>query len=404
MTCVLTLVHGTWPDPHGWISARSFLRRGLASRLGDVTFREFTWSGANRHVARREGGVNLARFIREGREEHPDARHFVIAHSHGGNVALYAMRDPAAHTALDGIVTISTPFISAQRRDLRPHADVLAWAILGITALAALVAIDAMNGRYLVSVWMLASAVAMVHTRPALMNWLIAAGQRGQTRIVRAYQPPPVERSRLLVVLPRGDEAGRWLRAWEVVATAPFLIGCLLLAAAEVALRSNFAVVLDRLAKSTLQRGLNEIYFLGLDGLALAIAGLALCLIWGVVLPIVSSVMRWPGYWREPLLANVLVRIGSDPVPPAPNEGSHAAHVFLVPRESLMSRVIYSRLRHSAICESSAVVDAIAEWIGADDGRSELTDASRSKLPDACGSKLTDASRSNELRAWVRGR
>ena len=364
MTYLLTLVHGTWPNPHGWVSARSFLRRELASRLGDVTFREFSWAGTNRHAARTEGGASLARFIRDGHDEYPGARHFVIAHSHGGNVALYAMRDPVAREAVDGIVTLATPFISARRRKLRPHSNVLAWAVLGISALLALVAIDAMNVRYGAPGWLLGSAILMVNTRPALATWLIVAGRHGQARIVTAYQPPRVDRSRLFIVLPRGDEAGRWLRAWEVVARGPFVIGCLLLAAAEAALRSNFAIVLDGLAKSTLRRGLEEIYVFGIDGLALAIAGLALCLIWGLVLPVFSSVMRWPGYWREPLLANVLVRIGSDRVPSATNGGSHTAHVFEVPRASLVRRIINDRLRHSAICEDASVADAIAEWIG----------------------------------------
>jgi hypothetical protein len=120
-----------------------------------------------------------------------------------------------------------------------------------------------------------------------------------------------------------------------------------------------------RLARSTLHRGLDEIYVFGIDGLALAIAGLALCLIWGLVLPLFSSVMRWPGYWREPLLANILVRIGSDRVPSAANGAAHTAHVFEVPRESLASRIINDRLRHSAICEDGVVVGAIADWIGA---------------------------------------
>ena len=95
------------------------------ARLGDVEFREFGWAGTNTHVARTDGGAALAEFIRAGRDRHPDARHFVIAHSHGGNVALYAMRDAAAREAVDGIVTLATPFLSARPRKLR-HASVLA--------------------------------------------------------------------------------------------------------------------------------------------------------------------------------------------------------------------------------------------------------------------------------------
>ena len=360
---VLTLVHGTWPNPDGWVAARSFLRRELASRLGEVIFREFSWDGTNTQTARTEGGASLARFIRAGQDTYPDARHFVIAHSHGGNVALYAMQDAAARRAVDGIVTLATPFLFTRRRNLRPHADVMAWVLLGVLALAALALIDVLGVRYGFPGWLLGSALVMVKTSPGFATWLVKAGTAAQTNIVPVYQPPCIDRSRLFIVSPRGDEAGRWLRAWETVAKGPFVVGCLLLAVVEVGLRSNFAVVLDRFTKSTLGRGLDDIHVFGLDGLALAITGLALCVIWGLVLPLFSGIVRWPGYWREPVLANVLVEIGSNCVPIAGDGSVHMAHTFEVPRESLFRRIMNGRLRHSAICEHPAVVAAIGDWI-----------------------------------------
>jgi hypothetical protein len=47
------------------------------------------------------------------RDQVPSAKHFIIAHSHGGNVALYA----AERTQVDGIVCLATPFIHAAARD-----------------------------------------------------------------------------------------------------------------------------------------------------------------------------------------------------------------------------------------------------------------------------------------------
>jgi hypothetical protein len=101
----ITLVHGTWADTKGWVAPGSFLRRELEHGLANVVIREFSWTGANTHAARTGAGVGLARFIRDGHAQYPGARHFVIAHSHGGNVALYAMRDDAARAVVQGIVT-----------------------------------------------------------------------------------------------------------------------------------------------------------------------------------------------------------------------------------------------------------------------------------------------------------
>ena len=74
------------------------MRAGLAG----VSFREFAWSGANTHAARLEVGDHPAQYLCDGHALDPDARHFVVAHRHGGNVALYAMRDAAARAVAAG--------------------------------------------------------------------------------------------------------------------------------------------------------------------------------------------------------------------------------------------------------------------------------------------------------------
>jgi hypothetical protein len=121
--------------------------------------------------------------------------------------------------------------------------------------------------------------------------------------------------------------------------------------------------VLERLAQSIFPGAPQGVRLFGLDGTALAMAGLALCVICGLVLPLVSSMVRWPGYWREPLLANVLVEIGSRSVPVPSSGWAHSAHTVEIPREALWRPVVNDRLRHSAICEHAAVVSAIGDWI-----------------------------------------
>jgi len=79
--------------------------------------RRFPWSGANRNSDRIEAGKRLAAALKENLASYPDAAHFVIAHSHGGNLALYALNDPRLQQGLSGIICMNTPFISATRRD-----------------------------------------------------------------------------------------------------------------------------------------------------------------------------------------------------------------------------------------------------------------------------------------------
>lgn len=102
----------------------STLRRELRaelSRLGytSVRFERFDWSGANRHEHRRIASACLRdQLVRRMRATHR-ADHFIIAHSHGGNVTLRAIqRSSYLSERVRGIVTIATPFLFFERERL----------------------------------------------------------------------------------------------------------------------------------------------------------------------------------------------------------------------------------------------------------------------------------------------
>ena len=118
----------------------------------------------------------------------------------------------------------------------------------------------------------------------------------------------------------------------------------------------------DGFARSTLHRGLEELRLFGFDGWSLGVGGIVLCVVWAAVL-LFSSVIRWPGYWREPLLANVLVEIGTGSVPRADDGNAHQAHTFDVPPQTMRSRITRELLRHTAICDHPAVVAAVRDWM-----------------------------------------
>jgi hypothetical protein len=72
----------------------------------------------------------LRAYLKDSVERWPNAMHFVIAHSHGGNVALYAMDDISLHDKIVGLACLATPFISVRERELgRNRADLFNMSI-----------------------------------------------------------------------------------------------------------------------------------------------------------------------------------------------------------------------------------------------------------------------------------
>src|SRR5215510_919879 len=91
---VITLIHGTWARKSTWIRSRSILWQALHSRFGkQVKICRTVWSGRNSPLARREAAARLRKKLALRLQNHDSARHYIICHSHGGDVALRALAD-----------------------------------------------------------------------------------------------------------------------------------------------------------------------------------------------------------------------------------------------------------------------------------------------------------------------
>jgi len=132
---IFTLVHGTFAKGTGWVTDesspthfRSRLRAALEPHF-DVRFDDgFDWGHSsllrawdNTLSARRAGANKLIRYL----TDLPDAggaRRLLVAHSHGGNVALHALKDETARKKVDGLICLATPCLFSKaapfRRDL----------------------------------------------------------------------------------------------------------------------------------------------------------------------------------------------------------------------------------------------------------------------------------------------
>ena len=143
MSFVITLVHGTFARlptrDADWTREGSLLRRNLDAALGnDVVFVPFRWSGMNWPVARYRAADRLREHFVDTALRHPERSHYLISHSHGGNVCLYALRDAnrAGSTVPNGAVCLSTPFIAAQPRPITLFRFVATYAVLLVTCFA----------------------------------------------------------------------------------------------------------------------------------------------------------------------------------------------------------------------------------------------------------------------------
>ena len=118
---VVTTVHGTYAKHATWVESKSKLGQALTQRFGAcVKVIPFPWSGRNNPAARAKAKDDLRAHLRDlqGQQQYKEASHYIIAHSHGGNVALYALLDEALRDTIAGVACLATPFILSRPRVL----------------------------------------------------------------------------------------------------------------------------------------------------------------------------------------------------------------------------------------------------------------------------------------------
>ena len=116
---VVTTVHGTYANRATWVNPDSKLGQALTQRFGvGVVVVPFRWSGRNNPSARAKAKDKLQEHLHCMRQTYKDSRQYIVAHSHGGNVAFYALRDEALRNAIAGVACLATPFLVSRPRVL----------------------------------------------------------------------------------------------------------------------------------------------------------------------------------------------------------------------------------------------------------------------------------------------
>jgi pimeloyl-ACP methyl ester carboxylesterase len=93
----IILIHGTFARRADWIREEAPIRRYLGEALGDraasTTITAFDWSGRNSLKARTAATQKLQAKIHAIVAADERTRLYIVAHSHGGNIALQAVAD-----------------------------------------------------------------------------------------------------------------------------------------------------------------------------------------------------------------------------------------------------------------------------------------------------------------------
>jgi hypothetical protein len=193
------------------------VRTRLEAKGYEVRFHAIGWSGHNLHGSRRKAADKLLSEITPEDGE----PHFIVAHSHGGNACMLALRKDERENGgnwgsqLRGIVCLATPFLVVQPAR---------WALLAATTWLALVllGVTILINRIVESGWFafLLSIVAML---PIALSFLYSLRRY---RDVDEWKQAPLEnRVPTLIVRCAGDEASSGLGFVMTLARIVYYLG-----------------------------------------------------------------------------------------------------------------------------------------------------------------------------------
>lgn len=400
---VITLIHGTFARNAQWIGEDSTLRAALKQSLeGGVEIFAFNWSGWMSHGARRKGAEELKNELRERLREYPDSNHYLIGHSHGGNVALYSRADEEVSKGIKGIVSLATPFIVARDRDIGPDAPKYFAIALLILAAGLEYLLMRMLGLLTQSspiLW-LAGIISFCLIGSACLK-LYLGWQGFASKIRSELELPEISPQRLLIVRSPADEASAFLLfsqfLWQLSMRVFFAFMSLFGRVQKFAISATrrkvvtgligslavitwlAVIVFAILRRHTLPGAVDSetkvamvlTAFFALGGLAMA--SFALCagkwkpvvflprvlvaaLIWPLVL-LLGVLLLVPFGWQV-AVGNILLDVTTETTP----LGTWTVHQLQAPSVEQMGRDA-PPLMHSAIWENPRTFKLVVDWI-----------------------------------------
>ncbi len=377
---VITLVHGTWAPDALWTRPTSKLRKTLLKSIPRVEFKLARWSGVNSPAGRRKGGDKVrSRLLQLITKDYPKADHYVIAHSHGGNVVRYALKGitPETKQRISAVICLSTPFISCKKRDLRDRVarikrDVLQNKdvfLFGAILLSSVVIEKFfVHETYLMKI--LGSTILAIYAvfwfgdfwrgplAKRIEAWLYERQEATLSRFRFSEAPNPP----LLSLSPCRDEASWWLNLVGKIAAMPFALrrvylGCCFALGAGLALWFQAIKPGIAVGKNLLDLNFDNLFFyiftIMLGGAVGVFLGFLFAEALRWLIPNLTQ-GRFFGLGRSPGYIHFVAEIRTDELPAEFDQRQD---------KKVDVRVHWWQLRHSAIYETDAALEKIVERI-----------------------------------------
>lgn len=408
---IITLVHGTGAkksstEEGGWIRQDSAMSNALRKRLGEKTTKvfPFVWTGRNSPLARHEAAEKLATELVLRINKYDSARHYIVCHSHGGDVTMRALASSNLEEKIDGVVCLATPFLVARERDLGPD------PIKYLSAAAIFVGLLIMWGTQAVlpaswtELWRLVTAtlssvVTMVALLALFMKWQVYA-----QKLQQEFAPPTIAPGKVLIIRSSGDEASgvlvfaqfisqvtvllflktqrlyerfemtaaRWaMHKKRLVAVAFGSFGSVfgfLIAYATLkghgfsGWTTNLPLVGVYLSLLTTMEALVLIVpWLGVDGATVIFRLAVSALVWPMIF-VLSLFLVLPFGWQV-ALASVLLDVTAEATPVTGSEGKPwTVHLIACPTIRDLGPNM-SLLTHSRVYQNPRVLEVVCDWI-----------------------------------------
>lgn len=141
---LVTLVHGTFARDAEWTGPNSSFATELQNQVNyPIRMTRWQWSGDNDFSGRKAASEEFENYLLSVKESPDrDMPHYIIAHSHGGNVVLEALRTTESKIIDENLIFFGTPFFYFEGRDNKEMYGVLkSVAAIGSLILSLLTAI-----------------------------------------------------------------------------------------------------------------------------------------------------------------------------------------------------------------------------------------------------------------------
>jgi pimeloyl-ACP methyl ester carboxylesterase len=252
----IVLVHGVWALRGDWHQRDSDflqrLERELTKGCGGfrVRIRRFLWTGGNTLTDRNRAARRYQHEIASFNAQPSVVATFVVAHSHGGNVALQAIAsEPALREQVTGLVAVATPFLASHQRE---WVMAIPMSLVNGSVFAGL-AVVLSQGFFEWPHWGTPASYALLAVTTVLS--MVASCWQSR-RILRAIPPSDVVSQlskSLLVIRTSGDEAGASLGASYILGYAARIVSRFITACVEVPTRWIVAAWCSRVATETVR-------------------------------------------------------------------------------------------------------------------------------------------------------